>query len=135
MTRRFHPLKRLLAERSGVAALEFSITAPILIVMTVGILQLGLAFFASAGLRNGVEAGARYGQIYPLPSDSDVRSKVLSSSYGMDLSQPYTLSVTRGVANGENYTDVTMAYPFRFNFLLFQTPAMQFTYTRRAYRP
>jgi len=49
--------------RKGIVALEFAIAAPLLIVMTLGLFQLGYAFLMYNELRNAVMDGARYASI------------------------------------------------------------------------
>lgn len=135
MTYKLHPfLRRLIADRRGSPAVDFALTMPALIMMSVGVLQLGIAFLANAGLRAGVETGARYATVYPYPTDDQVRTKVTSSVFGMDRTQLSTPTITRGTSNGESYVDVTATYPIRFNMVFFTTPQFNLRYTRRAYQ-
>jgi len=60
MTVRRKPKLPLLREIRAAAALEFALVAPVLIVMIMGIAQLGLIFFANAGLNNAIAQGARH---------------------------------------------------------------------------
>lgn len=46
-------------DRAGVAALEFALIAPILLLILLGIIQIGLTFNSYLELTNGTEAGAR----------------------------------------------------------------------------
>lgn len=130
-------LSRLWHDRDGAAAVDFALTVPALTLMTVGVMQLGIAFLANAGLRNAVEAGARYATLYSVggyPTDAQIRSKVTSSAFGIDSSQLSTPTISRGTSNGEPYVDVSATYPIRFNFVFFQTPAFNLSYSRRAYQ-
>lgn len=126
--------RRLLKDRSGSPSVEIAMTLPALVVMTIGVMQLGIAFLANAGLRNAVETGARYATIYPYPTDDQIRTKLRASTFGLNSTQLSTPAITRGTSNGEAYVNVSATYPVRFNFIFFTTPAFNLTYSRRAYQ-
>lgn len=126
--------RTLLADRRGSPSVEFALTMPALILMTVGIMQLGIAFLANAGLRNAIENGARYATIYPYPTDAAIIARVRSNTFGIDATQLATPVVARGTSNGEAYVQVSGSYPVRFNLIFITTPAFNLTYTRRAYQ-
>jgi len=127
-------LARLRRDITGSPSVDFALTLPALVMMTVGVMQLGIAFLANAGLRNAVEAGARYSTVYPYPTDDQIKAKVTSSAFGIDSTQLSTPTVTHGTSNGESYVDVSATYPIRFNFIFFTTPSFNLSYTRRAYQ-
>ncbi len=127
-------LRVLLRDRAGSPSVDFALTLPALVVVTLGVMQLGIAFLANAGLRNAIEAGARYATVYPYPTDSAIQTKVRTSAFGLDPSQLSTPTITRGTSNGENYVDVTATYPVRFNLIFITTPALTLSYSRRAYQ-
>jgi Flp pilus assembly protein TadG len=133
-------LARLRQDRRGSPSVDFALTLPALVLMTVGVMQLGIAFLANAGLRAGVEAGARYATVFleatrAYPTDAQVQAKVTSSVFGINTTQLSTPTIARGTtAGGEDYVDVTATYPVKFNFVFFSTPQMTLTYTRRAYQ-
>jgi Flp pilus assembly protein TadG len=130
-------LRSLLADRRGSPSVDFAMTLPILVLVTVGIMQLGIAFLANAGLRNAVEAGARYATVYSsgsYPSDSAIKSKVISSAFGMDPTLLTVADPVKSTSNGESYVEVSATYPVTFNFVFFSTPAFNLSYTRRAYQ-
>lgn len=130
-------LARLRRDNAGSPSVDFALTMPALILMTVGVMQLGVAFLANAGLRNAVEAGARFATVFSTsgyPTDDAIRTKVTSSAFGLDTSKLGTPTVTRGTANGESYVEVGATYPVKFNFIFFTTPQFNLTYSRRAYQ-
>jgi len=131
MTRLFRRLRRDIA---GSPSVDFALTLPALVMMVMGVMQLGIAFLANAGLRNAIEAGARYATVYPYPTNDQIKSKVRSSAFGMDSTQLSTPVVSRGTYNGQDYVDVSATYPIRFNFIFFATPAFNLSYSRRAYQ-
>jgi len=126
--------RRIRRDNAGSPAVDFALTLPVLVMMVMGVMQLGIAFLANAGLRNAIEAGARYATVYPYPTDAQIKSKVTSSTFGIDSSQLSTPTVAHGTSNGESYVDVSATYPIRLNFIFFTTPAFNLSYTRRAYQ-
>ena len=126
-------LRRLRLNERAAAALEFAILAPALILMIVGIGQLGILFMANAGLRNAVAEGARFATIWPRPSDTDIINRVTSSEFGLVPENMTTPTVTHGVSGGANYVDITMSYNVPLNFIFFTTPPVTLTETRRAF--
>lgn len=124
---------RLWKARGGTAAVDFALTLPILVLLTVGVMQLGIAFLANAGLRNAVEVGARYAVIYPYPTDDAIKSKVRANTFGMNTSQLEVNTPVHGTSNGQSYIEVTANYPIRLNLFLIATPSFTISYTRRSY--
>lgn len=121
-------------DRRGVAAFEFALTAPFAIVLLVGISQLGLMFAANASLRHAVDEGARYATIYPRPSDSDISAMISHREFMMTSSRITGPSFSHGTSDGVPYIDITMGYIAPMNFVLFSTPPITLSYTRRAYQ-
>jgi Flp pilus assembly protein TadG len=127
-------LKTLIRDQKGAAAIEFVLAAPFLILLLVGILQMGIMFLAKAGLQQGVEAGARFATIYPRPSDEDISARVLSSGYGMQASNIEGPTLTHGTTGGSPYVDITMRYTVTPNFIFFTMSPVRLEHTRRAFQ-
>lgn len=148
-------LKFLLRNRDGVAAVDFAFAAPPLLVLVVGILQVGMAFLTNAGIRNAVEISTRYATIYPSPTDAQIFTKLRANAFGLGAMDNttlstvsgcsqyvgaavggagnYTTTICHGTANAESYTQVGMVYPIRLNLLLY-SGTINLTYSRRAYQ-
>jgi Flp pilus assembly protein TadG len=131
MTRRF---LRLLRDRTGTAVIEFAIAGPVIVLLLMGIFQLGMLGLARAGLAQGVESGARFATIYPRPTDSEISAKILAHDYGMIANGITAPTFVHGTTNGSAYVDITMRYTVRLNFGFYRTSPLQLTYTRRAYQ-
>lgn len=138
-------VRSLLRDRRGSPSVDFALTLPALILVTVGVLQLGIAFLANAGLRNAVEAAARYATVYSTssgstpcvsgyPTDDQIKAKVRSSAFGLDATQLTVLDPVHNTNNGTCYVDVSATYPITFKFIVLTTPAFNLSYTRRAYQ-
>lgn len=147
--------RSLIGNQDGVAAIDFAFAMPVLLVIIIGILQIGMAFQTNAGMRNAVEIGTRYATIYPTPTDAEIFAKLSANAFGLGsmasntLSSvggcprysgtavggagTYTVTICHGTANSESYTEVTMVYPVKLNLLLYGG-TINLTYARRAYR-
>ena len=125
----------LVRNEKGAAAMEFALAAPVLFALIVGIAQLGILFFANAGLQNAVSAGARLATIFPVPSDDEIKAMVTSSEFGLKPENIVTdATVVRGTdANGLGYAEVSMSYKVPLHFLFFDIPPVTLTQTRRAF--
>lgn len=126
-------LRQFCRDRRGAAAVDFALSAPIMIILIIGVMQLGIAFLANSGIRNAVEVGARYAIIYPYPTDDAIITKIKANAFGVDSTQLPNPTISRGTSNGRSYIDVTATYPLKFNFIFITTPAFNISYTRRAY--
>ena len=126
---------RLFGDRRGVGAIEFGLTAPLVIIMVVGIAQLGTLFAANAGLQHAVDEGARLATIYPRPSDATIISMIDSKKFRLASNLITGPTLTHDTtAAGVPYVDITMSYSVPLNFVLFTTPPITISQTRRAYQ-
>ncbi len=125
--------KNLSANERGAALLEFAIVAPILIMLANGILQLGLLFVSSAGMKQAVEVGARYATIFPRPDAPQIEARVRESGYFIQPSRITGVSVTPPTP-AEPYVVITMTYSMPLNFIFFQVDPIELKYERRAYQ-
>jgi len=124
---------KLSSDTRGVSALEFAIAAPALLVLILGIAQLGILFLANAGLRSSVAEGARHAIIYPRPTDAEIRAKALENTFGMDSAYLSGPTLVHGTSDGVSYIDIRMDYAMPLQFVFFETPPIQLSVTRRAF--
>jgi Flp pilus assembly protein TadG len=126
--------KKIVADARGASAVEFALSAGILVMLLVGIAQIGILFMANAGLRHAVGEGARLSTIFPTPDDAAIVAMVTSARFGVN---PAYITdgptVTHDVENGASYTEVSMTYTVPLNFVFFQVPGVTLTETRRAF--
>lgn len=125
----------LIQNERGASAVEFAFAVPVLLVLIIGIIQLGILFMANAGLQQAVEEGARFATIYPNPNDSAIIARVNDKRFGLDAANVTGPAVTHGTSNGVSYVDVTMSYSAPLNFVFFETDPVTLSHTRRAYQP
>lgn len=108
-------------KEDGTSIVEFAIIAPLLFVMTFGIIEFGILLFDKAMLTNASREGARAGIVFSHPdrlSDSEIVSVVKNYCenhlISFDSSSEVTVSITRtGTSAGDSLT-VNLTYPFRF---------------------
>ena len=115
-------LSRLRQSTKGVAAIEFAMAVPVLVVLIVGAVQLGVLFFANAGLNNALDEGARYATIYDTttgthPTTSQITNFITSHEYGLTSAN----------------LEITLTYRVPLNFILIRVPPVTLSKTRRAY--
>ena len=125
---------RLGRDPRGVALVEFALALPVLLGLIIGATQLGMLFFANADLRNAVAAGARLASIYPRPSDSQVLARINARVVRLDRTLVQGPTITRGTdANGHDYADIQMSYAVPLDFIVYRTPPVTLTESRRVY--
>lgn len=125
--------RRLDRDQRGIAATEFALVAPVLILFIVGIAQLGILFMANAGLRNAVAEGARLATIWPRPSDTAIRDRILGNDFGLAPSRMTTPTIVHGTDANVDYVDISATYSVRLDFIFFDVPPVTLTATRRAF--
>ena len=126
-------LNRIRSDRKGGAAAEFALVSPVLLGALIGLAQLGILFFANAGLTNAVAEGARYATIYPRPSNTQIQAKISAQRFGLNPTYLTTPTITPGTSSGANYLEISMSYNVPLNFVIVRGPTVTLTKTRRAY--
>ena len=125
---------RLASDRSGVATIEMALALPVLLVMILGILSSGSMFFSKNELNHAVAEAARYATIAPQPSDSAIKSLVLTSYHGTDQLSSSNVTVTHGkTATYVNYVDVKASVKTSLYLVFIQVPGITLESTKRAY--
>jgi Flp pilus assembly protein TadG len=126
-------LRRLIRDRRGVSILEFALVAPILLLGVIGVAQVGILFFANAGLKNSVGEAARYATTYPKPSDAQITAKLSDKRFGINALYLGTPTITSGTVDGATYVQITQSYNVPLDFVLIKPNPVTITVTRRAF--
>ncbi len=111
-------VKRLKNER-GAALLETAITIPLVLLVTVSIVEVGRAYQTWQVLTNAARDGARVA-IRSDSNDQQIRDAVRSYMIGgrLPAAAAATITVERTVPFGTNTASrVTVSYPFNFTVL------------------
>ena len=144
MSRRFSLLKRLRRDGRGAGAVEFALVAPILFTFLVGISQLGILFFANAGLHNAIAEGARFATIFPLPPDEEIQALMTQKRFGLNPEHLTGPTITHGPDDdddgvpdedpvGPTFAEIEMRYEVPLNFIFFEVEPITLSETRVVY--
>ena len=125
---------RLRAEERGATLVEFALLVPVLLGIVIGAAQIGILFFANAGLQHAIGEGSRVAMIWPRPSDAVIREAIRNNTYGLDddflVGEPV---ITPGTSNGCDIQDISWSYRVPLNFILYETPPVTLTHSRRVF--
>jgi len=113
--------KRAMKRRRGVAAIEFAVVLPILMLLLLGAADFGRCFYTSVAITNTARAGAEYGSMHPFDSSTQgtwqtgVRQAAVDELGASNSFDPGRLVVTATSiteSGGARRVSVQAAYPF-----------------------
>ncbi len=114
-------MKKMLHDQKGVAAVEFAIVVPLLVVFIFGIIEFGLVFYNKAMITNASREAARAGIVFRDPSVTIAEIQTVVANYcnGMLVTFGGPTNATTTVPSGEcvNHGDelvVNVAYQYDF---------------------
>ena len=128
-------MRRRKLGRSGATTAEFAFTIPVVLTAIFAMTQLGILFFANAGLQNAVGETARLATLWPRRSETQLRAKLTATRFGINPAYLSTPQFTYGTANGSSYVEIRVSYRSQLNFIFFEYPLITLTQSRRAYLP
>ncbi len=114
-------IKRLRCQK-GVAAIEFAIVLPVLMIIVFGIIEFGLLFYDKQVITNASREGARIGISDAVVSDADIEAVVDNYvtnnliTFGTAPTPPVTTIGRTGMDFGDDLT-VTVTYDYDFLIL------------------
>jgi Flp pilus assembly protein TadG len=82
-TRAAKLLRRFRKDRKGVAAVEFALIAPLLVMVVFGVLEVGRALYVHATLQHSVEVVGRYAMVHTDAATTDLYK--VAKAGGLDL--------------------------------------------------
>lgn len=133
-------LVKIRKSERGSSAVEFALIAPAFLALILGIANLGIFFFAHAGLKSAVAEGARYASISPKPSNADIAARISERRFGLnptDITAPTVTDCTAdGTATGRPCVDIVMGYQVKMNWIFVGTGSwstFNLTERRRAF--
>ncbi len=134
--------RHIATDETGVAAIETAFALPILIVMIWMFIQLAEVYRALAGAQQGLGEGARYATLCVTPTVAagcsrptidNIKQKINDSVYGIG---PGTFTVSDPVLGSSGtgkYYDLKVAYSQPTSLLLFPTPDVNVSRTKRVW--
>jgi len=117
--------KRAMKRRRGVAAVEFAVVLPILLLLLLGAADFGRCFYTSVAIANTARAGAEYACMHPFDSatqsawQSGIRQAAvdeLGTSNSFDASRLVVTATSITESGGDRRVSVQAAYPFNTIF-------------------
>jgi hypothetical protein len=123
----------LLRDRRGLSAVEFALVCPVLFGFIIGTAQLGILYFANAGLRNSIEEGARVAGVYPRPTDDVIKARMVTKRFGLKSAYLGTPVITTGTDGGANFIQISLSYRVPLDFVVVSVKPITLTKTRRVY--
>jgi len=98
----------------GQSLVEFSLCLPVLMLLLLGIFDLGRAFNAHIVITNSAREGAYYGSLYPHDT-SGISAQVINEAQGSGI--PITADDIAISATGANGTPISVTVTYDFAFL------------------
>lgn len=108
-------LRNFIRQTSGVAAIEFAIIAPILILFTFGIIELGRAFFFKQNLVTATDAAARLLYIEPTTDLVTLKATIADQLF---LAEDKRLTVASSPAGTADAPRILLQVEYEYNSLL-----------------
>lgn len=127
--------QRLRHDRRGASAVEFVLLIPLLSALLLGSIQIGIMFFAYAGLRNAVAEAAREATLWPRRTQADIQARLMERRFGIDPQYMSTPVITYGSAGVQDFVEIQVSYTINMNFGAFTIPGVTLNETRRAWLP
>ena len=128
----FDRLARWRMNNRGTTALEFALIAPVLLMLLIGIIQLGILFYVQAGLKSAVEDAARYATLWPTPNEAQIEQRIESHRFGMDIKNIVGPTIIFSQNQAPNFVTISMSYNVRLNYI-FGEKTLVLSESRRAY--
>jgi Flp pilus assembly protein TadG len=123
-------LLKLRDDDTGAALIETAFALPVFIALVWAIIQFGMVFRANAGIQNALGEGARYATLFPTPSDSDVRAKMVATVDGIG---PGTFVPTVTPNTTLKYKDLQVRYTQATTLIVFPGPTITITRSKRVW--
>ena len=128
-------IRSIRKDARGIAAVEFALAIPVLILLIWGIFQMGLLFEANSGMQHALGEGARYATLYDdsttdhMPTDDDIKARMNAKLFG---TADGAFSVQDPI-DGNGSKTLTITYSRTMNFLLFKGPTIKFSRSKKVY--
>lgn len=110
-------VKIIAFDQKGVAAVEFAIILPVLVMLLFGIIEFGIILYDKAMITNASREGARAGIVFVqdgMISDEEIRSVVNNycSGHLVTFGEDSTIGITITRAGGNLTVNVTYTYDY-----------------------
>ncbi len=120
-------------DKRGASAIEFALVVPFLVIIIVGVAQMGRVYLANAGLRNLVADSARFASISPRPNDDAIKARLRTGGFGLEAASLSEPVVTYGADNGANWAQINMTYTVQLDFVFWRPAPIRLVEQRKVY--
>ena len=107
-------ITRFFRNSVGAAAVEFALVAPILLLTTVGTIQLSIVLFAKHQLADGLDRARRSLQIDTTKSTDELKNTIVSHNL-FDSEKIEVTTETVTLTNGKTVTKITVSAEIDFS--------------------
>jgi Flp pilus assembly protein TadG len=104
--------------QKGVAAVEFAIILPVLLLLVFGIIEFSLILYDKAVITNASREGARAGIVFRSPSLTDAQIASIVNAYGANLIPAATLVPEITPAVRKSGDELTVRVPYTYTFMV-----------------
>lgn len=128
-------ISKFCKDEQGLAAVEFALVLPVLIVAIWGIFQIGLLFEANSGMQHALGEGARYATLYDystddhMPTDDSIKARMNAKLFGTGGG---AFKVNDPV-DGNGFKTLTITYTRPMDFLFFKGPTITLSRSKKVY--
>ncbi len=112
-TGRWQRMKALMRARAGATAVEFALVAPIFIIMTMGVFEIGRAFWIRSSMQFAVEETTRYAIVNTSATTATLATyaQTTLTASGVNAAD-ITFTATTEVSGSRTFISVTGTYNF-----------------------
>ncbi|NOZ71138.1 MAG: pilus assembly protein [Chloroflexi bacterium] len=118
-----NPLRR----QRGSSLIEFALILPVLLLLTLGVADMGRAYSAHLALMNGAREGARYLASHPYDTTGAIQRAQLEFVDKGIPADDVTITATPGDSGQIVSVSLHYEYPLLFGFLPFSTIPLDIT--------
>lgn len=108
---------------------EFALVLPVLLLVTIAVLDVGRAFFVTIAIQNATREGARQAARMPGTTDAEVEAIVRAEATGsgLDLGSSLTVTTLRYASGSDSVIRVTASYNFPLILGIIRSTPIQIT--------
>jgi Flp pilus assembly protein TadG len=108
-----------LRNQEGASLVEFSVLAPLFVVLLFGLVEFGLSIYSKGVISNASREGARFGVVFSTPrkTTGEITAKVQEFLTKSGFTDTANINVTGAQGASGSPLSVTVAYPYNFQVL------------------
>ncbi|MBW0144758.1 TadE/TadG family type IV pilus assembly protein [Sphingomicrobium clamense] len=125
-------MKKLHRDHRGTAAVEFAFGVPIFVTFVMGFWQVGLIYWANAGVHNALGEAARFATVWPVPSTDEIEDMVEEKDFGTHNG---TLTTVDADPRGDGTILLRIVYSQPTDFIFFEGPTIEVEREKLIYTP